>query len=57
MTCAVGRAAVVNDDVFDHSNRPEELLGADAFDSVFSGVAADIDLVRRARYVAIERVH
>jgi hypothetical protein len=48
LTCAVGRAVVVNGDVFDHSNKPEELLGADKFNSIFSGAAADIDLVRNA---------
>ena len=49
VTCAIGQALVYEDlfGAFDHIGNGEVLMDSDAFDSIFAGITADIDLVRR----------
>lgn len=45
-TCAIGHAVVYEDVFGGGATRTEVLDGSDQFDSIFAGIAADIDLVR-----------
>lgn len=55
VTCAIGHA-IVYEDVFGGpgATTTEVLAGSDQFDSIFSGIAADIDLVRLLTCVLVK---